>query len=257
MEAMPLPTLKNGKPGIFFLDEVMSSLTEPFKFSLVGKISGNRSLVPNSEIYVAFARLGLKRSFDLRFLPRGFLILSLHCEEDYAFFWTRGQMMVGPLGIHFSKWTPEFNLQEESPIAPVWVRLPGLPIHLFNKKSLFALAKILGNPVKMDDFTADSSRSTFARICVELNVLEPPVKQIWVGWGDHTQEIDVVYEKIPGYCLDCKMLGHSTNVCYSHGKIPKPDRSKPADRSPPQTEAPTVPAPPEGAAPVIVPGPQP
>ncbi|XP_073051345.1 uncharacterized protein [Primulina eburnea] len=216
---------------------------------LVGKISGNRSLVPNSGISSAFSKLGLVRSFDLKFMPRGFLVLTLACEEDYAFFWTKGIMQVGPLSIRFSKWTPEFNLQEESPIAPVWIRFPGLPLHLFSKQSLFALAKIVGKPVKMDDHTADSSRGAFARVCVELNVLETPVKEIWVGWGDHAQEIEVIYERIPGYCTDCKMLGHSTSVCYSHGKNPKPVRPKPADRAPGQSPISTEPAPPGGVAP--------
>ncbi|XP_075494918.1 uncharacterized protein LOC142532527 [Primulina tabacum] len=185
MDDMPIPTLRNGKPGLLFPEE---------------------------------------------FMPRGFLILTLACEEDYAFFWTKGIMHVGPLSIHFSKWTPEFNLQEESPIAPVWIRFSGLPLHLFSKKSLFALDKILGKPVKMDDHTTDSSRGAFARVCVEMNVFEPPVKEVWVGWGDHAQEIEIIYERIPGYCMDCKML--STSVCYSHGKNPKHVRPKPADRAP-------------------------
>lgn len=63
--------------------------------------------------------------------------------------------------------------------------------------------------MKMDDHTADYTRVSFARVCVEMNVLEPPIKQVWVGWGDHTQEIVVVYEKIHGYCMDYKMLGQA------------------------------------------------
>ncbi|XP_073273383.1 uncharacterized protein [Primulina huaijiensis] len=225
--------------------------------SLMSTLLCNRSLVPNSGISAAFAKLGLVRSFDLKFLPRGFLVITLACEEDYAFFWTKGVMQVGPLSIRFSKWTPEFNLQEESPIAPVWIRFPGLPLHLFSKPSLFALAKIVGKPVKMDDHTADSSRGAFARVCVEINVLEPLVKEIWVGWGDHAQEIEVIYERIPGYCMDCKMLGHSTSVCYSHGKNPKPVRPKPADRASGQSPTSTEPAPPGGVNPGFNMGTQP
>ncbi|XP_073026667.1 uncharacterized protein [Primulina eburnea] len=187
---MPVPTLRNGKPGILFPDEVISSLAEPFKFALVGKISGNRS--PNSGISAAFAKLGLVRYFDLKFMPWGFLVLTLAFEEDYAFFWTKGVMQVGPLSVRFSKWTPEFNLQEESPIAPVWIRFPGLPLHLFSKQSLFALAKIVGKPVKMDDHTADSTRGAFARVCVEINVLEPLVKEVW----------DAEPDPVGLYCVD-------------------------------------------------------
>lgn len=234
MEELPEPTLLNGVPGIRFPDQVIASLIEPFKFALVGKISGNRSAVPNNLIAGAFSKLGMVRSYDLKFLPRGFLVVTLSCEDDYARLWTRGTLFVGVVGIRFSKWTPEFKFQAESPIAPVWVRLPELPLHLFDKKSLCAIAKILGNPIKVDDYTADASRGAFARLCVEINVLDPPVKKIWVGWGDHSQEIDVIYEKIPSYCADCRMLGHATEVCYSHGKNPRPARSPPRNRVPPQ-----------------------
>lgn len=138
------------------------------------------------------------------------------------------------VGIRFSKWTPKFKFHAESPIIPVWVRLPELPLYLFNKKSLCVIAKILGNPIKVDDYTADAYRGAFARLCVEINVLEPPIKKIWVGWGDHSQEIDVIYEKFPSYCPDCKMLGHATEVCYSHGKNPGPARPPPREKAPPQ-----------------------
>lgn len=62
----------DGKPGIRFPAEVISSGAD-FKFALVGTISGNRSLVPNSAINVSIAKMGLCRSFDLKFLPGAFL----------------------------------------------------------------------------------------------------------------------------------------------------------------------------------------
>lgn len=54
MDELQAPNLLNGIPGIRFPDEVISSLIEPFKFALVGKISGNRSAVPNNLIFGAF-----------------------------------------------------------------------------------------------------------------------------------------------------------------------------------------------------------
>lgn len=119
IEEVPEPTLLDGKLGIRFPAEVISSWAEPFKFALVGKISGNRTLVPNPAINASIGKMGLCRSFDLKFLPRGFLVLTLSCEEDYVRFWAKGIMHIGPLAVRFSKWTPEFNLQGESPIATV------------------------------------------------------------------------------------------------------------------------------------------
>lgn len=191
---------------------MISAMIEPFRFALVGKITCNRSITTNSIIAASLDKAGLSRPFHLQFLPRGFLLIKLSYEEDYERLWSKGSMFIGPLGIRFSKWTPEFDFSAESSIAPVWIRLPELPLHLYNKKSLFSLGKILGNPVKVDDFTADASRGAFARICVEVDVLKPLLKQIWVGWGSHRKMIDVEYEKVPSYCIDCKMIGHDINV---------------------------------------------
>lgn len=35
-----------------------------------------------------------------------------------------------------------------------------------------------------------------------------------VGWGDHVQMIDVIFEKFPHFCSHCKLLGHSLDFCY-------------------------------------------
>ncbi|XP_073057421.1 uncharacterized protein [Primulina eburnea] len=152
--------------------------------------------------------------------------------------------------------TPEFKFQAESPVAPVWARLPELPLHLYEEKSLCAIAKLLGKPIKVDDHTAEVSHGAYARVCVEINVLEPPVKHIWVGWGDHTQEIEVVYERIPAYCTDCKMLGHATSVCYSHGKNPRPIRAKSFGPVPPSQKAASGQSPQEGVISGDAQGPQ-
>lgn len=134
MEELSAPTLLNGISGIRFPDEVFTSLIEPCKFALVGKISGNRSAVLNNLIYGGFFKLGMMRPYTLKFLPRGLLVVTLSCDEDYARLWTRGTFYVGVVGIRFSKWTPKFKFQAESPLAPVWVRLPELPLICFTKK---------------------------------------------------------------------------------------------------------------------------
>ncbi|KAI3447060.1 hypothetical protein Pfo_003725 [Paulownia fortunei] len=40
------------------------------------------------------------------------------------------------------KWSPEFEPNIESSIAPVWIQLPGLPIHLFDKRALRAFQNL-------------------------------------------------------------------------------------------------------------------
>ncbi|KAL8499562.1 hypothetical protein ACS0TY_022489 [Phlomoides rotata] len=39
------------------------------------------------------------------------------------------------------KWTPNFDVSHEAPIALVWVRFTGLPTHLIHRDALFTIAK--------------------------------------------------------------------------------------------------------------------
>ncbi|XP_075504206.1 uncharacterized protein LOC142541598 [Primulina tabacum] len=124
---------------------------------------------------------------------------------------------IGSVLIRFPKWTPEFNFAEESPLALVWVRIPDLPLHLFSRRTLFMIAKLLGTPVEMDEFAADGYSGSFAHVCVEIDVSQPCPGKILVGWGSHGLHFDVVYKRVPFYCSECKMFGHSSQRCAHTG----------------------------------------
>ncbi|XP_075483871.1 uncharacterized protein LOC142524032 [Primulina tabacum] len=160
----------------------------------------------------------------------------------------------GKLGILFPDKSSSFRRSRQLPLFGLDFR--NYHFIYMSKKSLCAIAKLLGKPIKIDDHTAEVSRGAFARVCVEINVLEPPVKHIWVGWGDHLQEIEVVYERIPAYCTDCKMLGHATSVCYSRGKNPWPIKAKSFGPVPPSQTAASGQSPHEGVISGEVQGPQ-
>ncbi|KAL0455846.1 UNVERIFIED_CONTAM: hypothetical protein Slati_0923800 [Sesamum latifolium] len=116
------------------------------------------------------------------------------------------------------KWTPTFNPKEESPIVPVWVRLPELPIQFFEREVLFSIAQ-LGTPLRTDVSTATLVRPSVARVCVEVNLLEP--LQIEVGLSFETEVViqPVVYERLPKYCGVCKHLGHDEISYYEKNKL--------------------------------------
>lgn len=180
MDEVPQPMLRDGIPGILFSDQVISSLFEHFKFSLIGRIIGNRGSTQNSSILDAFAHTHLLGSYTVKFIPRGFMVLTLSTEDNYMFFWNKSELSIGS-SIRLSKWTPEFKFEEEFPIAPVWVMFPDLPLHLYDRKSIYPIAKILGNLVKIDEITVYGSRGSFSRVCIEIDVLQARQERIWVG----------------------------------------------------------------------------
>ncbi|KAL0287582.1 UNVERIFIED_CONTAM: hypothetical protein Sradi_7121300 [Sesamum radiatum] len=110
---------------------------------------------------------------------------------------------------------PDFDPHTESPIAPVWIKLPGLPIHLFEKNALFTLAAKIGKPLRMDEPTADLSRPNLARVCVEIDLTAPKVQAVHLQINGKTYRQQVIYENYPPYCTFCNHLGHDMSVCIS------------------------------------------
>jgi hypothetical protein len=104
------------------------------------------------------------------------------------------------------KWTPDFNTKTESAVVPVWISLPELPLHLFHKKGLFSIAKLVGTPFKVDESTANRTRPSMARICVEVDLLKPVHEEIFIGYGGTMVKQKVVYEDLPDYGSKCHHL---------------------------------------------------
>lgn len=79
---------------------------------------------------------------------------------------------------------PDFCLDPKPPIVPVWVSFEHFSIHLFQKSPLLSLADLIGKPLKVNAATQSLSRPSVARVCVEINLLKPLAKRIWIGQGD-------------------------------------------------------------------------
>lgn len=68
------------------------------------------------------------------------------------------------------KWKSNFRLDIESPIVPVWFSLPGLPIYVFYKHTLFSIANMIGKPLIIDQPIANLMRPSVARVCIEIDL---------------------------------------------------------------------------------------
>ncbi|PKU64991.1 hypothetical protein MA16_Dca004606 [Dendrobium catenatum] len=112
------------------------------------------------------------------------------------------------------KWTPFFDIKEESPIVPIWISFPNFRLHFFNPKVLHALGLIFGRPLQTDQATASRTRPSVARTLVEVDISKKHPKEIWVGSKAYGYMQQVDFEKIPEFCQHCKIHGHSVNDCF-------------------------------------------
>ena len=111
-----------------------------------------------------------------------------------------------PRGLYLNGWTPDFDPEADTPKAvPVWVRLPNLPMHYWNPKSLQAIGNALG---KYIDMANSKDQFVYARICVEVD-LEARLQEalnLMLGNWSHFQKLD--YEQLPFKCRGCHEYGH-------------------------------------------------
>ncbi|KAK4384508.1 hypothetical protein Sango_3054100 [Sesamum angolense] len=127
---------------------------------------------------IRIVKLGLKGNVSVGRLISNTCLFVYQMKRIFLAFGLEENGYFDSFHMRVFKWTPDFDPQIESPIALVWIRLPALPVHLFEKNALFTLATKIGKPLRMDEPTADLSRPDLARVCIEIDVTSPKVQAV-------------------------------------------------------------------------------
>ncbi|KAI0508077.1 hypothetical protein KFK09_014211 [Dendrobium nobile] len=162
-----------------FEDAVVLQLAAPFSFTLVGKFVLSR---PNLDVIRKFFySLKLFGSFNIGLLDPRHIAIQLSNDLDYSRIFARRSYYIQGCQMRLLKWSPDFHVREESPIAPVWIAFPNLHLHFFNSHILFGMTSVFGRPLQMDQATVSLSRPSVARVLVELDATKKYPKDIWLG----------------------------------------------------------------------------
>ncbi|KAL0904830.1 hypothetical protein M5K25_026985 [Dendrobium thyrsiflorum] len=211
-----LPTLAqsvfNGVPAVLLSDEEVLKLASPFQFTLVGKFSLRQ---PNLDmIRQFFGNLKLTGFFSIGLLDDRHISIQLTNDLDYSRVFARRSYFVNNCQMRILKWTPFFDIRQESPIVPIWISFPNLRLHFFNPEVLHALGSLFGRPLQTDQATAARTRPSVARVLVEVDITKKHAKEVWVGSKAYGYLQKVDFENIPDFCSHCKMHGHASTVCF-------------------------------------------
>ncbi|PKU83643.1 hypothetical protein MA16_Dca020860 [Dendrobium catenatum] len=179
-----------------------------------------------------FFGLKLSGSFNVGLLDSKHIVIQLSNDLDYNHIFSRRSYYILGCQMRLLKWSPYFDVREESPISPVWIAFPNLRLHFFNSHILFGLASVFGRPLQTDQVTASSSRPSMARVLVELDVTKKHPQEIWLGskMNGYFQKVEI--ENLPIFCSHCKMHGHGLKECFRlhpnlrNGKIGQNDKGK-------------------------------
>jgi len=142
---------------------------------------------------------------------RGYFVFLFATKEEKDRVFRSGPFFMGSRGLFLAPWTMDFNPEAELTAAPIWVRLPHLPLHLWGISSLEDIGNKLGR--FLDSSEPKGGQFTCARICVEVNLEKglPEAIKLTKGNWSHIQELD--YEQIPFKCISCHVYGHFAKNC--------------------------------------------
>ncbi|TXG59223.1 hypothetical protein EZV62_013796 [Acer yangbiense] len=210
---MRYPVDINGELGFIFSEMEMVKAEEDFRFALVMKFMRFRPSIDRIRLSVV-KTWGLTEIPTISFMDDYHVLIHMKNERDFVHGWTReGRIMEGN-SFRLFKWTKEFDVKKESTLAPQWIFLPGLPMHLYRMDFLQILVSHFGRYLGTDNATINRTRALGARICVEVDLTMEPVKGFpFVLSPKQCIWQEVKYEKMGFFCSKCCQEGHTSAVC--------------------------------------------
>lgn len=82
-------------------------------------------------------------------------------------------------------WEERYNPENEKMLAaPIWVRLFGLPVEFWDPEILEGIGNTIGDFVKIAEATKRGKYTSYARLCVYMNIAEPLPEFIELEYHD-------------------------------------------------------------------------
>eukprot|EP00253_Pinus_taeda_P013643 PITA_13643 len=163
-----------------------------------------------------------KGSIDLHLGSKGFFMVVFTNIEDKDKIFEGGPYFYVVVGLYMRPWVMNFVLEKKTfTLVPVWVRLYSLPLDYWQNESLVAIGNKLGHYVKASETTRRGKYTSFARICVEMDLSRALLEEIIleVFYEEWVQIVD--YEHIPFRCRKFHEHGHLFRDCPLNKEINK------------------------------------
>uniref|UniRef100_A0A2N9FQ21 Reverse transcriptase domain-containing protein n=1 Tax=Fagus sylvatica TaxID=28930 RepID=A0A2N9FQ21_FAGSY len=149
---------------------------------------------------------------DMQMIDLGldFFLIRFKLADDYWKVVNGGPWFVKQQFLSVRCWSPGFRPSEAKiTTTAVWLRLPELPIELYDSGLLRRVGNQLGKLLKIDARTVDSERGRYARLCIQIDLDQPLAPKVRIG---HILQ-RVQYEGISTICFECGCVGHKLAAC--------------------------------------------
>ncbi|GAV67852.1 DUF4283 domain-containing protein [Cephalotus follicularis] len=163
---------------------------------------------------------GLFKPATVGLLDHRTFTIQLQSMDDLTIAWSRVSRTFNGRSFLLLRWSPG-SRRQDSPLAAVWLSLPGLPLPLHNPSFLKAFGDSLGRFLCSDETTAKFKYPRAPRICVELDLSAPPPPAFVVAFGEWKIHQRIAFQSRLLYCSHCLLQGHNATSCRNRkGKRP-------------------------------------
>lgn len=168
--------------------------------AIIGKFIG---IWPNEKALRAWINVKWhpKGHITLHMGPKAFFTAVFNCLEDRNRVLDGGPYFFNYAGLFLKEWIDRFNPDKEDlSCAPVWIRLYSLPLEYWEEESLKVIGNALGDFVKIPEETKTHRYTSYARICVYMDLKQalPDMVSLFHEDVEWIQRID--YEHVPFRC---------------------------------------------------------
>ena len=121
---------------------------------------------------------------EVRVLTKGWFSFILHSKEEVDVVLSRQCSMLG-VPIVLKSWTPFSDSQlEKINKEPLWVKLPGFPMHLWNENRFAEIGNYLGEYVCADFSFVETGKYMVAKILINIDMCKGLSSEITVQSKD-------------------------------------------------------------------------
>ncbi|KAL9679034.1 hypothetical protein QQ045_016887 [Rhodiola kirilowii] len=207
------PAIKDGKPAVFFTTSEIQSGVQRLQHSLIAKFSADRPSI--DMIRRCFTEnWAISDGSTIGALDVRHILIILTSEDESNRILAHPLRKAGLSLFRLFRWTPDFRRRKEPTTTTTWVKLPGLPSHLFDQGYISSIVSTFARFIAIDEKTRMYSKPSFARACIELDLTKPIPGEVWVGFGNsHGFWQPITYENKLLYCSKCKLHGHELSAC--------------------------------------------
>lgn len=190
-------------------DEEWEQWSAPWRKTVVVKLLGKKVNFKLLEANLK-KKWTKKGSVTIVDMANEYFLVHFSACEDYNHALFEGPWLVADHYLIVHRWEPMFLQHAEiSKKIAVWIRIPRLPLELYNARFLWRIGSSLGTMLKIDKLTSIHSRGQFAHICVEMDLEKPLVPFIMI----RGHKILLEYEGLHSICFNCGRYGHKADQC--------------------------------------------